>query len=141
MAQTQSSDLTLTVAKLAALFSSLAAGLYTAMQIESAPVVDLFLSGAPLVAVILWLKKDVTRTGVGAVQDFDYFFARLVRRHSLVRLQDAWARRLGTACRPDASHHVGRGCANRGSLVDLRCAVCRVVRSKLTAPLGASPCE
>ena len=73
MAETQSSDVTLTVAKLAALFSSLTAGLYTAMQIESAPVIDLFLSGAPLVAVILWLEKDVTRTGVGAVQDFDYF--------------------------------------------------------------------
>ena len=73
MAQTQSNDVTLTVAKLTALFSSAAAALYTATQIQPAPVVGLFVSGAPLVAVILWLQKDVRRTGVGAVQDVGYF--------------------------------------------------------------------
>ena len=68
--QTQSSDVTLNVAKLAALFSSLAAALYAATQIEPSPIVELFLSGGPLFAVILWLQKDARRTGVGAVPDW-----------------------------------------------------------------------
>jgi|SRR5712692_762524 len=69
----RSNDITLRVAKLAALFSSLVAAAYAASQIEPAPVVALFLSGGPLVAVILWLQKDARRTGVGAVQDWGYF--------------------------------------------------------------------
>jgi hypothetical protein len=73
MAQTESADVTLNVAKLAALFSSLAAALYAATQIEPSPIVELFLSGGPLLAVILWLQKDATRTGVGAVHDWGYF--------------------------------------------------------------------
>jgi hypothetical protein len=73
MAQTQSSDITLNVAKLAALFSSLAAALYAATQVEPSAVVGLFLSSGPLLAVILWLQKDAQRTGVGAVQDWGYF--------------------------------------------------------------------
>lgn len=66
-------DVTLKVAKLAALFSSLAAGLYAATEVEPSSVVSLFLSGAPLFAVVLWLQKDARRTGVGAVQDWGYF--------------------------------------------------------------------
>jgi len=66
-------DVTLRVAKLAALFCSLVAAAYAASQIEPSPVVALFLSGGPLVAVILWLQKDARRTGVGAVQDWGYF--------------------------------------------------------------------
>ena len=69
----RSHDITLRVAKLAALFSSLIAAAYAASQIEPAPVVALFLSGGPLVAVIVWLQKDARRTGVGAVQDWGYF--------------------------------------------------------------------
>ena len=69
----RSPDITLRAAKLAALFSSLVAAAYAASQIEPAPVVALFLSGGPLVAVILWLQKDARRTGVGAVQDWGYF--------------------------------------------------------------------
>jgi hypothetical protein len=69
----QSSDVTLTVAKLAALFASLVAAAYAAAQIEPSPVIALFVSGGPLLAVILWLQKDARRTGVGSVQDLGYF--------------------------------------------------------------------
>jgi hypothetical protein len=69
----RSSDVTLTVAKLAALFASLVATAYATAQIEPSPVIALFLSGGPLVAVILWLQKDARRTGVGLVQDLGYF--------------------------------------------------------------------
>jgi hypothetical protein len=68
-----SNDITLSVAKLAALFCSLVAGMYAAVQTEPSPVVALFLSGGPLIAVILWLQKDGQRTGVAAVQDWGYF--------------------------------------------------------------------
>jgi hypothetical protein len=68
-----SNDVTLRVAKLSALFCSLAAAAYGATQIEPSPIVALFLSGGPLIAVILWLQKDARRTGVGAVQDWGYF--------------------------------------------------------------------
>jgi hypothetical protein len=71
--QERSDDITLRVAKLAALFSSLAAAIYAAVQTEPSPIVSLFLSGGPLLAVILWLQKDARRTGVGAVQDWGYF--------------------------------------------------------------------
>ena len=73
MANTQSSDVTLNVAKLAALFSSVAAALYAATDVEPSPVVELLFSFGPLLAVILWLQKDARRTGVGAVQDWGYF--------------------------------------------------------------------
>jgi hypothetical protein len=69
----RSNDITLTVAKLAALFASLAAAVYAATQIEPAPVVAVFFSSGPLIAVILWLQKDARRTGVGTVQDWGYF--------------------------------------------------------------------
>jgi hypothetical protein len=66
-------DVTLTLAKLAALFASLAAAAYAAARIEPSPVVALFLSGGPLFAVILWLQSDARRTGVGSVHDLGYF--------------------------------------------------------------------
>jgi hypothetical protein len=69
----QSEDVTLRVAWLAALFASLAAALYAAAPAEPSPVVSLFLSFGPLLAVVLWLQKDAQRTGVGAVQDWGYF--------------------------------------------------------------------
>jgi hypothetical protein len=71
--QEHSEDTTMKVAKLAALFCSLAAAIYAGVQTEPSPVVALFLSGGPLLAVILWLQKDARRTGVGAVQDWGYF--------------------------------------------------------------------
>jgi hypothetical protein len=73
MVRTQSSDVSLNMAKLTALFSSLAAALYAATKAEPSPIVGLFLSGGPLIAVILWLQKDAGRTGVGTVQDWGYF--------------------------------------------------------------------
>jgi hypothetical protein len=69
----RSDDITLRVAQLAALFSSLAAAAYAATQSEPSPIVALFLSSGPLLAVVLWLQKDSRRTGVGAVQDWGYF--------------------------------------------------------------------
>ena len=69
----RSNDVTLTVAKLAALFASLTAAAYAAAQIDPSSVIALFLSGGPLLGVILWLQKDARRTGVGSVQDLGYF--------------------------------------------------------------------
>jgi len=69
----KSNDVTLTVAKLAALFASLVAAAYAMAQTEPSPVIALFVSGGPLLAVILWLQKDARRTGVGSVQDLGYF--------------------------------------------------------------------
>ena len=66
-------DITLRVAKLAALAASIVAALYAATQIEPAPAVALFLSGGPLLAVVFWLQKDARRTGVGTVLDWGYF--------------------------------------------------------------------
>jgi len=69
----RSDDITLRVAKLAALFASLAAAAYASTQSQPSPIVALFLSSGPLLAVILWLQKDSRRTGVGAVLDWGYF--------------------------------------------------------------------
>jgi hypothetical protein len=71
--QEHSDDITLNVAKLAAVFCSLAAAVYAATKGEPSSIVALFFSGGPLMAVILWLQKDARRTGVGAVQDWGYF--------------------------------------------------------------------
>ena len=71
--QERSDDIMLGIAKAAAVFSSLAAAAYTATESEASPMVALFLSFGPLLAVILWLQKDARRTGVGTVQDFGYF--------------------------------------------------------------------
>jgi hypothetical protein len=69
----RSSDITLRVARLAALCCSLAAALYAAIQIEPSPIVALGMSFGPLLAVILWLQKDAQRTGTGVVLDWGYF--------------------------------------------------------------------
>ena len=68
-----SADITLRVAKLAALFCSLMAAAYAALQIEPSAIMGLLLKSGPAIVVILWLQKDARRTGVGAVQDFGYF--------------------------------------------------------------------
>lgn len=68
-----STDITLRLAKLTAVFCSLVAVLYAATASEPSPAVELFLSFGPLLAVIIWLQKDARRTGVGAVQDWGYF--------------------------------------------------------------------
>jgi hypothetical protein len=68
-----STDITLSVAKLTGLFCSLAAALYAATHGEPSPAIALFLSWAPLVAVIIWLQKDARVTGVGTGLDWGYF--------------------------------------------------------------------
>lgn len=66
-------DINLRVAKLAALFCSLAAALYATLHIEPSLAVGFFLSFGPLFAVVLWLERDAQRTRIGAVQDLGYF--------------------------------------------------------------------
>jgi hypothetical protein len=77
--QEQSGDITLRVAKLVALFCSVSAAMYVAMQSEPSPMMALSLSGLPLLTAILWLRKDARRTRVGAVQDWGYFLLLLGR--------------------------------------------------------------
>jgi hypothetical protein len=69
----QSRDISLGVAKLTAVFCSLAAALYSVAQTEPLPAVQLFLSSGPLMAVVIWLQKDARRTGIGVVLDWGYF--------------------------------------------------------------------
>jgi hypothetical protein len=68
-----SADITLRVAKLAALFCSLMAAVYAALQIQPSVLPSLFLTSGPAIIVILWLQKDARRTGVGAVRDLGFF--------------------------------------------------------------------
>ena len=68
-----SNDISLRTAKVTALFCALAAAVYGAAQAEPSPLVALFFSFGPLLAVILWLQKDARRTGVGSVLDLGYF--------------------------------------------------------------------
>jgi hypothetical protein len=55
--QERSDDIALRVAKLAALFCSLAA-IYAVVQAEPSPVVSVFLSGGPVLAVISTTLSD-----------------------------------------------------------------------------------
>ena len=70
----------LRTAKITALFCALSSALYTIADAEPSPIVALFFSVAPLIAVIMWLQRDAQRTGVGAVHDLGLFlwFAWLV---------------------------------------------------------------
>ena len=69
----QSGDVTLRIARFTALFCCVAAAVYALAQSDPSPIVALFLSGGPLLAVVLWLQKDARRTRVGAIQDWGYF--------------------------------------------------------------------
>ena len=66
-------DITLRVAKFSALFCSLMTAAYAALQIQPSALMELLLTSAPAIVVILWLQKDARRTGVGRVQDLGYF--------------------------------------------------------------------
>jgi hypothetical protein len=68
-----SADITLRVAKFAALFCSVMTAAYAALQVQPSPIMGLLVTSAPAVVVVLWLQKDARRTGVGAVQDLGYF--------------------------------------------------------------------
>lgn len=63
----------LRTARMTALFCSLAGALYAIAEVEPSPVVVLFFSAGPLIAVILWLERDAGRTGVGSVLDLGFF--------------------------------------------------------------------
>jgi hypothetical protein len=66
-------DMTLWTAKVTALACSISAAGYAAAQLDPSPRAALFLSGGPLIAVILWLQKDAQRTGDGALLDWGLF--------------------------------------------------------------------
>ena len=70
----------LRAAIITAFFCMVAGGTYTAAGLEPLPIVSLFLSAGPLIAVILWLQEDAHRTQVAAVHDLGLFvwFAWLV---------------------------------------------------------------
>src|SRR5947207_15662307 len=68
-----SNDISLRTAKATAVFCALTAAVYGAAQAEPSPLVALFFSFGPLLAVILWLQKDARRAGVGSVLDLGYF--------------------------------------------------------------------
>jgi hypothetical protein len=63
----------LRTARITALFCAFASALYTLADAEPSPIVVLFFSAAPLLAVIMWLERDAHRTGVGAVHDLGFF--------------------------------------------------------------------
>jgi hypothetical protein len=56
-----------------ALFCALAGCLYAVAQVDPSPSVALFVTAAPVLAVILWLQRDAVRTGVGSVHDLGLF--------------------------------------------------------------------
>lgn len=72
MTDTPASDRGLRTAKITGLFCALAAALYATTDAIPSPIVLLFFSAAPLIAVILWLDRDAHRTGVGAVHDLGF---------------------------------------------------------------------
>ena len=65
--------MTLRTACIAAAFCSVAIALYVLASAEPSPLVFLFVTYAPLTAVIVWMHKDAHRTGVGAVHDLGLF--------------------------------------------------------------------
>ena len=54
-----SNDISLRTAKVTAIFCALAAAVYAAVQADPSPSLALFFSFGPLLAVILWLQKDM----------------------------------------------------------------------------------
>lgn len=48
-------------------------GLYTILGLDPHPFVNLVLTWGPTMTVVLWLQRDIQRTGVGAVQDVEWF--------------------------------------------------------------------
>ena len=89
----RSNDVTLTVAKLAALFASLAAAAYATAQIAPSPIIAFFVSGGPLLAVILWLQKDARRTWRLTTGLFALIGAAYVTRFSVAYV--IWRFRVG----------------------------------------------
>jgi hypothetical protein len=65
-----------------AVFSSVVSAAYTIAGAECPPIVNVFILMAPTISVVLWLQKDVARTGVGRVHDWGYFLLLASRRCS-----------------------------------------------------------
>ena len=63
----------LRTAKITALFCAVVAALYAVAQVEPSPVVVLFLTSGPLIAVIVWLQRDAARTQIATVHDLGFF--------------------------------------------------------------------
>ena len=66
-------DLRMRLAQWTALVCALTAGLYTVAGVAPHSFVNLILSVGPTMAVVLWLERDVRRTGIGAVHDVGLF--------------------------------------------------------------------
>ena len=67
------SSASLRTAAITAAVCSVAAAVYGAIQVDPLPIIAIVLSGAPVIAVILWLQRDARRTGVAAVHDLGMF--------------------------------------------------------------------
>ena len=91
----KSGEMTLTIAMLASVLGSLAAAAYAVAGAEPSPIVALFLSLGPLLAVILWLQGDAARTGVGSVLDLGYFLLLAWPFVIPVRVQNAGTLQTG----------------------------------------------
>jgi len=63
----------LRTAKIVAAFCALASAVYAVADADPSPIVALFLTGGPLILVILWLQHDASRTGIAAVHDLGLF--------------------------------------------------------------------
>ena len=59
-------------ATVAAVFCGCAGALYALAEVDPSPLVGMFLTVGPVIAVILWLQRDAARTGVGAVHDLGF---------------------------------------------------------------------
>jgi hypothetical protein len=66
-------DLRMFLANRTALVCGVTAGLYTVLGLDPHPFVNTMLSFGPALTVVLWLERDVQRTGVGAVHDIGMF--------------------------------------------------------------------
>ena len=66
-------DSSLRPAKITALFCTLTAVVYGALQIEPSALIVLFFSFGPLFTIILWLQQDARKNGIGTIVDFGLF--------------------------------------------------------------------
>jgi hypothetical protein len=107
-------DLTLRTAYLAAAFCSAIAVIYAVSSAQPAPVVVLFMSFAPIVAVCAWLQKDARITGISSVHDWGFFlflaWPFLIPWYALkTRGRSGWklaAMLFGLACAPIIAAYV-----------------------------------
>jgi hypothetical protein len=107
-------DITLRTAHLAAAFCSAIAVIYALSSAQPAPVVVLFTSLGPIVAVCAWLQKDARVTSVSSVHDWGFFlwlaWPLLIPWYAFkTRGRSGWrlaAMLLGLACAPMIAAYV-----------------------------------